>query len=121
MTSKPQQIIEAAGRSIADPSRWAQGALARNARGAPCCFMRAYSYDITGAILRCGQQTSAKMQRDGINSQDMIRAIGAVYSSACRLYKMTPSTVNDRIGHEAVMKVLRRAWTIAADFKEDQA
>lgn len=101
--------IAKAGIVLSDRSRWTQGALARNARGRPTCFKRAASWDILGAILAQGSQTESAMRRDGMNSENAT-ATGYVQQAASRLFKMSAETVNDTMGHEQVLAVLRLAW-----------
>lgn len=101
--------IAKAGILLSDRSRWTQGALARNARGRPTCFKRAASWDILGAILAQGSQTESAMRRDGMNNQNAAAA-GYAQRAALRLFKMSAETVNDTMGHDQVLAVLRLAW-----------
>lgn len=113
-----QSVIARAGILLSDPSRWTQGALARNARGRPTCFKRGHSYDILGAILVQGVQTESKMRRDGMVGEDIITAFGCVQQAAHRLFHMPAESVNDKLGHECVLQVLRSAWKIESSHKK---
>ena len=105
--------IERAARTLADGLKFSQGALARNKLGKPTCFSRGKSFDILGAILTQGYAGEKGIRNDGIEDRAIIAALVAVQLASVRLYKMSAEAVNDTLGHEAVMKVMRLAWKIS--------
>lgn len=117
--TSPRQRIEAAAKLLSGHNRWTQGALARNARGKPTCFSRGVSFDVLGAVLHQGSQTERQMLKDGINN-GMAKTLGFVQRAAHRRYKASAETVNDTTDHATVMDLLRYAWKLAGDSKDDR-
>lgn len=105
-----RSIIEDAAQRIARPDRWCQGALARDKDGAEVSPRRraAKQWDILGAVFKAARVEPEA--EDGPHCGDVCAHIDL---AAQRLYKCPAETVNDVIGHHAVMDVLRLAWRTA--------
>lgn len=103
-------IIHDAAQRITDPNRWCQGALARDKNGAEISPRRrgAKSWDVLGAVFK-----AARIEPDAEDGPHCADVCACIDLAAQRLYKCPAETVNDVIGHRAVMDVLRLAWRMA--------
>ena len=104
-------ILSEAQELIRDPSKWGQGAFARDAEGRPVAFdgKPACSWCALGAVDFIGT-----MRRDYISSGRALRALRI----ASELYwtgEADPAGVNDNCGHADVMEMLDRAIQIAKE------
>lgn len=69
MGSTPASLLLDAGRLIANPAHWCQGALARTAAGTSVCptSKRARVWDLAGVIYRlCDQYPALSVAREGV-------------------------------------------------------
>lgn len=108
-----REVIEGAAAMLKDNHRWTQGALGRNAKGYPCCFKRAESRDVIGAILAQGSQSAKAIKRDGVKSNAICEALATVQIAAAMKHRASAERVNDTTDHETVMALLRQAWKLA--------
>lgn len=97
----------AARELLADPGRWTQGVYARDERGAkmPPEDVRAVCWCALGALLRPEATWQA----------DFVRGGAFLVQAADELFRSTPSGVNDRLGHAAVLRIYDRAIELAED------
>lgn len=105
-------IIAEVGKLISEPTRWCQGHMAVNAKGQPCSPLRARRLDPIGATYAV---TRIKLADDHVNrhTNDHAAALAILQGCALRLHRMSLEQVNDRLGHEAVMEVVREAYRYA--------
>lgn len=108
----PAETILAAGKLLANPARWCQGALARTAKGSSVdpTSKRARAWDLAGVTYHVVGVKPTEFKKD----YHKVAVVGAVLAelqvAAQRLYGTGYATVNDRMGHEQVMDVLRHAY-----------
>lgn len=106
-------IITAVGQMLADRSRWCQGHLAVNKRGEPCTpSSRAKRFDPIGASYAVA---GVKLSDDSVNrhTNEHAAAVAIMQGTALRLHGMSLEQVNDKLGHDAVLEVLRRSYGYA--------
>lgn len=115
---KPLSIITEVGKILADRSRWCQGHLAVNKRGEPCTPSRAKRFDPIGASYAVA---GVKLSDDSVNrhTNEHAAAVAIMQGAALRLHRMSLERVNDDLGHEAVLEVLRRAYGYALAVARD--
>jgi hypothetical protein len=102
--AKELRVLRAARELIADPERWTQGEYARDADGKPVDDgdERAVRWCATGAIWRTAPSGSVAC-----------RTIQLAAEVARRAHDMGLMQVNDRLGHQAVLRVLDQAIAAA--------
>ncbi len=105
-----KEILIAARELIADKSRWTQGTLARNVEGNPehCVQGKtAVCFCAAGAVMHCAT---------GEDEEEWIGAWSALDAAAFSLYGgRDVAGVNDKLGHEAVLKVYDHAISNCED------
>ena len=106
----PIETITEAGRLIANPARWCQGALARTRSGIPVAptSTRAKAWDSIGAIYKVARCRLSDPASVSVNTVGPV--LGALEMAAGRLYRRGIVTVNDEMDHEAVMACFRLAY-----------
>jgi hypothetical protein len=108
----PRDLIEDAGKTLKDANCWLVGGLAVDAKGKPCepSATKAKRWDAVGAvIMAAGVRVN---QMDAV--RDMGPALACLDLCALRLFGRSLVTVNDDVGHAAVMAVFRAAWKAAS-------
>lgn len=106
----PIEAITEAGRLIANPAHWCQGALARTRSGIPVAptSTRAKAWDSIGVIYKVARCRLSDPDSMSINTVGPV--LFALEMAAGRLYRRGIVTVNDEMGHEAVMECMRLAY-----------
>lgn len=106
----PADLILEAGKLLADPERWCQGALARDRRGTPVVptSKRALKWDTAGAIYHAARTKPDDFDKPRLS--DVGGALAALQSAAHILHRKGHIAVNDELGHAAVLECLRLAY-----------
>ena len=106
----PADIILQAGMLLADPARWCQGALARDARGVSVgpTSRRAQQWCSAGVAYHVARVKPDRFDKHDI--QTVGQALAAIDLAALTLYRMGHNSVNDSLGYDAVMQMLRLAY-----------
>lgn len=108
MSALVRAFIEGAAFNLATPDRLCVGALARDHRGNPCKprSARAVSWCALGAVYRAaGEDPESNKLPLSVNA-----ALCTVQACSAQLYRSSAEVVNDTVGHDAVLEVLRLAW-----------
>jgi hypothetical protein len=113
----PKEIIAEAGKLIADPEKWCQGAICRRRSGKPGrSIYSAEKWDAIGAVYYV-----ADTEPHGYRlPHSVAAALAGISAAAYELHQMSTERVNDELGHRAVLEVMRRAWKQANDQDLDQ-
>lgn len=110
MEQTPADLILKAGKLLANPAHWCQGALARTSVGTSVCptSKRARAWDMAGVAYHVARVKPTDLKSPRLN--DVGALLWHFQAAAGRLYGMGFVGVNDTLGHAEVMKVLRLAY-----------
>lgn len=91
---------------ISDPSRWCQQTMARGCDGAPV--------DVEGdSVAQVCLNGAVTLDSSGLPDEAEAAIRKAIRHSAAVLYQRDCASLNDILGHDAVMNVVRRAIELA--------
>lgn len=96
----PRELLVAARARVEDPARWTTGSPARDRRGSVTRsrYPQAVCWCATGAVLSFGAAPYIESY-----------SLWVLDDLAHSLYEMTTESVNDRLGHTAVLDLFDRA------------
>lgn len=108
----PADHILKAGQLLSNPAHWCQGALARTATGSSVCptSKRARAWDLAGVAYHVVGVKPQDFKSPPAKHNQVGALLGAFESASLRLFGKGFVVVNDTLGHDAVMQVLRLAW-----------
>jgi len=95
------RLLEAARARITDPAHWTQGVLARDANGINCAFLSSgdpVCWCALGSLNMSAETLHANQRTYQSANCEMVAA-------AQRMHERTISTVNDKCGHEATLRM----------------
>jgi predicted metal-dependent hydrolase len=111
MTERPPAniAIEAIGQMLADKRRWTQGALARYRTGREAPPTRGAAWDLLGATYKV---LDVRISDETVDRQTNLHAVvfAHIQEASLLLHQRSAERVNDELGHDAVMAVLRLAY-----------
>lgn len=115
-----RQIIAAAADLIRDEDRWTTGVLARSRGGNPVkpTHHHAIKWCPIGAIYKVADVDPIK----GVGGRvphSVCAALCVLQMASAQMHKHSFEHVNDNQGHAAALHIMRRAWTIAKDLRDD--
>lgn len=101
----PAEALRAAAALLADPAKHTTEAVARDAAGVPCQprSHRAVRWCAYGAVRISARGTRGVFRAASNHLQD----------SAFALFEMSPDEVNDSLGHDCTILMLRHAAALA--------
>lgn len=115
--SQPRDVIAAAANLLQRPGAFVQGCLATSKKGKVCDPSRGSRWDAIGATYYvCG--VSLKDDELGHHTQVHAAALAGMQAAALTLHRMSLERVNDELGLEAVLAVMRLAWKRAGIVEE---
>lgn len=112
-------VIAEVAAAIREEQRFTQGALARDKHGEPC---EPYSKKATRWCPIGAAYMTTRTKTDSFKEvypDHCASACAAMSRAAGMLHDMSMESVTDKLGHAAVMEVLRLAWKIADTKKKD--
>lgn len=106
----PADTILKMGKLLANPAHWCQGALARTAAGTSVCptSKRARAWDLAGVTYHVVNLKPTDFKSAKINKIGPV--LGELQIASHKLFGTGFVVVNDTMGHEATMQVLRLAY-----------
>jgi hypothetical protein len=105
-----RERIQAAAELIQTPTQWCQGAMARNARGKPTKVFSGKRWCPIGAVFYAANVDVEFKGADIEQVNAICAALCVMQSVATRMHKMSLERVNDVLGHEYALAVMRQAW-----------
>lgn len=101
-------LLERSAKAIYNPGNWCRSDLAMDVKGRPCSphVKRARRWDAIGALYKAAGVGPTETDRHAT----LISALAHLDYAASLLHKKTIVSVNDDLGHAAVLECYRAAW-----------